>query len=76
MTCPTLEAWGAAVLPRIFRSNLLIPAQSYGMETGLQAYILAPDAAQYFDRIISDHVRHLGGLSARQRAILTNKEAA
>lgn len=61
MTCPTLEAWGAGVMPRIKRSGILIETKSIGIQQNLNAYILAPDAVELFDQIIGEYVRSIGG---------------
>ncbi len=60
MTCPTLERWGVALVPRIRQSGLLIPANSHGIDPALKAFVLAPDASERFDGIIGNYVREIG----------------
>jgi hypothetical protein len=77
MSCPTLDNWGAAIMPSILRSGLLMPTQSYGIGTKLKGYILAPDASETFDRIIAEHVRRMGQLQpGLRRHMPTLREAA
>lgn len=68
MDCPTLPGWGEALMPLIHRSGMLISATSFGVRGGLKAYVLSPEAAQLFDRIVGEHVRAIGG--GLNRAIL------
>ncbi|MBI3832493.1 MAG: hypothetical protein HY291_23415 [Planctomycetes bacterium] len=63
MALPTLEGWGERLLPEIKKSGLLQPTRTYGLAEGLAAFVLAPDAAETFDRIVSAYVR-VHGLTA------------
>lgn len=76
MTCPTLAQWGGALMPRIHRSGMLVRATCYGMDDSLTAYILAADAGAAFDRLISGHVRQIGGLHGKPAEALLAREAA
>jgi len=76
MTCPTLDKWCEALMPRIHRSGMLIPATTYGMDESLTAYVLAPDAAEAFDHIIGDYVRHICGFDCVERHYVPARRAA
>jgi hypothetical protein len=76
MSCPTLAVWGESIIPKIHQSGLLIPATSFGLAIGLKAYVLAPDASELFDRIISSHVRISSDLQIRRALSVAKKGAA
>ena len=76
MTCPALEAWGEHIMPRIHRSGLLVPATACGMDGTLTSYILAPDAVETFDRLVSSHVRTIGGLHSKPMKMAYAREAS
>jgi hypothetical protein len=76
MSCPTLATWGDSIIPKIHQSGLLIPAICFGLTVGLKAYVLAPDASERFDRIISSHVRISSGLQIRRALSAAKKGAA
>ena len=62
MTCPTLESWGAAIMPEVHRSGMLLECEASGIPDGFRAYVLSPDAVSVFDSIICEKVRSSGGL--------------
>ena len=85
MTCPTIESWGAAVMPEVHRSGLLLECEAFGVPEGFRAFVLAPDAAVVFDSIVCEKVRRSGGIcdkaaipsahSCNRKLIPTNRKA-
>lgn len=73
MDLPTLEGWGAALLPQIRKSGLVRPAFTYGLAEGLAAYVLSRDASQTFDGIVSAHVRDHGLTAGTKRRTRGNR---
>jgi len=67
MSCPTLDGWGKKVMPAVHEAGVLIPCQAFGVPAGLKAYVLAEDAQDRFDEIISTHVRRCGGINQHAR---------
>lgn len=61
MSCPTLDAWGRKLMPRIAKSGMLAKTKMFGLPESLHAYVLGPDAEDLFDRIVSEWVREIGG---------------
>ena len=60
MTCPTLAEWGAALMPMIHKSQMLLECEAFGVPDGLRAFVLSADAQAAFDAIIASHVRAKG----------------
>jgi hypothetical protein len=60
MTCPTLEAWGTAVMKEIMRSGMLLECEAFGVPEGLRAFVLAAEAQKVFDGIVAGHVGAVG----------------
>jgi hypothetical protein len=67
MSCPTLEPWGTAVMKEVHRSGMLLECEAFGVPEGLRAFVLASDAQEVFDSIITDHV-HGAGIPRRSAA--------
>ena len=60
MTCPTLAEWRTALMSEIHQSGMLLECEAFGVPEGLKAFVLAENASETFDRIVSDHVRFAG----------------
>jgi len=60
MSCPTLMEWCGALMPKIHASGMLLPCEVFGVQEGLRAFVLAPDAQGTFDSIITQHVKSSG----------------
>jgi hypothetical protein len=60
MSCPTLEAWGTAVMKEVHRSGMLLECEAFGVPEGLRAFVLAGDAQALFDAIIARNVKSTG----------------
>ena len=60
MTCPTLAEWGAALMPKIHKSEMLLECEAFGVPEGLRAFVLSADAQTIFDDFISAYVRSSG----------------
>ena len=60
MTCPTLEQWGDGLMKEVHRSSMLLECESFGVLAGLRAFVLAANAQEIFDGLISDHVATIG----------------
>lgn len=64
LSCPTLKAWGKALLPACIEQKVIEPAAQYGLEENTRVYVLAKDAEAIFDKLVGAHVRTLGGIKA------------
>lgn len=60
MTAPTMPHWGPELMPHIRRSGILMETETYGIGDDINAYIVAPDAQDLFDRIVRDYVLEHG----------------
>jgi hypothetical protein len=60
MSCPTLDEWGGIVMKRIHGSGMLLECEAFGVPGGLKAFVLAADAQDAFDSIVTEHVRAIG----------------
>ncbi|MEI6235331.1 MAG: hypothetical protein WCT04_19920 [Planctomycetota bacterium] len=60
MSCPTLESWGGAMMGTIHRSGMLLECESVGVSAGLRAFVLAANAQEIFDGLISEQVAKIG----------------
>jgi hypothetical protein len=60
MSCPTLAAWGDALMPSIHRAGVLLECEAFGTPLGMRAFVLAAKALEAFDAIIAGHVHAIG----------------
>ena len=60
MTCPTIEAWGADVMPEVHQSGMLLECEAFGIPDGFRAYVPEKEAQPIFDGRVSDYVRRTG----------------
>ncbi len=67
MSCPTLGKWGTSLMEKIYRSGILLECESFGTPDGLRAFVLAANAQELFDSIITEHV-HGAGIPRRSAA--------
>ena len=60
MSCPSLGEWGDVLMRTIYHSGMLLECDAFGAPEGLRAFVLASNAQETFDRIVSEHVRVAG----------------
>lgn len=60
MRCPTLEEWGEELMKTIHSCGMLLGCESFGIPAHLHAFVLAEDAQEIFDGVISEHVGRNG----------------
>lgn len=60
MTCPTQASWGRVLVPRLKTAGVVQPVRAHGWPPDCQAWVLADDAQEKFDRAVSAHVRKHG----------------
>ena len=60
MSCPTLEEWGTALMPKVHRSGMLLECEAFGAPKGLRAFVLSANAQALFDTLIVSYVLRSG----------------
>ena len=60
MSCPTLDSWGDALMKKIHRSGMLLECEAFSVPEGLRAFVLAENAQEKFDLLITTHVGRVG----------------
>ena len=56
MTCPTMDGWGATLVRELKQSGVLQPLRAHGWPADCQAWVLATDAPERFDKAVLAHV--------------------
>jgi hypothetical protein len=59
-SAPTVASWGEKLMPKIHVSGLLLECESFCLPEGMRAFVLAANAEEIFDSIVSKHVRTTG----------------
>jgi hypothetical protein len=60
MSCPTYDAWGTVLLPKVKDAGVLLLCESFGLPNGMAVYILDLNAEEQFDKIVGEYVRRNG----------------
>jgi len=51
MSCPTQAEWGGDMLPLVFKTDMLLRCETFGLPEGMEVYILQSDSEITFDEL-------------------------